>query len=191
VSEGDKWADLQADPVAAGQGVAVKGYIVESSSAFGPLKDPCDVVHAIINIKPDSDPNSINTCAKGTIPVLIFGSQQLNVSSIDVKQLVLASAKVKTVGKTNKSLCSVADVASHEPALFDSLGSPDGYADLTCDFDMDAIILGDTSTTADMNITGCANPNDVDGCMTEDPGFYTAVGTDAVRIVRNCADPMP
>jgi hypothetical protein len=138
------------------------------------------------NIKPGSYPNSINTCSGGATPVTIFGSETFDVNKIDVDKLLLATAQIKTVGKSERSLCSIEDVGSPDPSAFDNLGTPDGYDDLTCHFVTTELGLGDASTTADLTIKVCDDPNDVDGCMVEDPGYEEFTATDSVNIVKDC-----
>lgn len=52
-----------------------------------------------IDIKPGSDPNSINLSSKGVIPVAIFGSDSFDVYSIDKASLKLEGSTVKEKGK--------------------------------------------------------------------------------------------
>jgi hypothetical protein len=146
----------------------------------------CVQVEVEINIKPGSDPNSINTCAGGTTPVTIWGSASFDVTTVDIDQLVLASAAVKTVGKSDRSLCSTEDVGAPDPAFFDGLDpTPDGYLDLTCHFiTVGLTALDDSSSSADLSITGCDTP--ADGCSSGDPGYYQFTASDAVNIVKDC-----
>ena len=126
-----------------------------------------------INIKPDSDPNSINTCSGGTTPIAIFGSETLDVTLIDPESLVFASATVKTVGKSGRMLCNIEDAGSVDGTVFDSYGLPDGYDDLVCHFlTFELTDLEDTSSTA--VLTG----NLLDGSALE--------GEDTVNIVKDC-----
>jgi hypothetical protein len=112
-----------------------------------------------INIKAGSDPNSINTCSGGNTPLTIFGSENLNVENIIPEQLVLASSQVKTVGKSQKSLCSVVDVGVPNEDFFDGLDElADRYNDLTCHFVTSELALNDTSISATLRITGCQDP---------------------------------
>jgi len=143
---------------------------------------------AAINIKPGSDPNSINTCSGGTTTVAIFGSGSFDVEAIDQDQLVLASALVRTVGKSDRSLCSIEDVgvpASSE-VFFDGYDpNPDGHADLVCHF-MTQNLVEDASSEAELQIVGCEDPNDVDGCQAGDTGYSITSGKDKVNIVNDC-----
>ncbi len=120
-----------------------------------------------IDIKPGSDPNSINIGSGGTTAVAILGSANFDVTTINPDTLTLGTAGVKTVGKTARTLCSVADVSGDFSAGPE--GTPDGFDDLVCHFiTMDiAPEAGDTTAT----ISGELN----DGTAIE--------GTDSVNIV--------
>jgi hypothetical protein len=144
-----------------------------------------EIVPQDINIKPGSSPNSINTCSRGATPVTIFGSTTFDVNTIDIGQLVLASAYVKTVGKRERILCSIEDVGSPDPSTFDNLGAPDGYDDLTCHFVTADLELAYSFTTADLTIIVCDVPND-DGCQVGDSGYEVFPATDSVNIVKDC-----
>jgi hypothetical protein len=117
-----------------------------------------------IDIKPGSDPNSINLCSDGAVPVAIMGSAKFDVNNINTDTLRLADAAVKVVGKKDPhTLCSTEDV------------NADGYDDLVCHFNTTelATILDGTSTSATLKgqtvsgtpIQGSANVTIVkDGC---------------------------
>lgn len=145
---------------------------------------------ANINIKPNSDPNSINSCSSGTTPVTIWGSDALDVTRINPDQLVLATATVKTVGKSDKILCSTEDVGAYDEAFFDNIDPiPDGYDDLTCHFITMDLGATDSSTEADLIIEACdgGSGSGSDGqCVLGDPGYSSRTATDAVNIVRDC-----
>ncbi len=117
-----------------------------------------------IDIKPGSDPNSINLCGAGVIPVAIFGSDDFLVSDIVISTLRLgdgtpgSGSEVKMVGKSGKELCSTEDVDF------------DGYDDLVCKF-----------VTVDLNLAGGAIDATVLGSTTSED----FVGTDSVNIVKD------
>lgn len=143
-----------------------------------------------INIKKGSNPNSINTCSGGTTPVTIWGSDTFDVNKVNLDQLSLASAMVKTVGKADKTLCSFGDEGSKDDAQFDSWNTtPDGFVDLTCHFVTTALDLNDVSSSADLHIVGCDDATatgDPDLCEASDPGFFDVTATDSVNIVKTC-----
>jgi hypothetical protein len=68
-----------------------------------------------IDIKPGSDPNSINLGSKGVIPVAILSSISFDATQVDPDTVSLAGAGVAVRGKGNKSL------AHHEDANGDGL----------------------------------------------------------------------
>lgn len=56
-----------------------------------------------IDIKPGSDPNSINLEAKGVLPVAIFGAEEFDVNDVDLVSLVLEGAGLKGKGQERHS----------------------------------------------------------------------------------------
>jgi alpha-tubulin suppressor-like RCC1 family protein len=82
------------------------------------------VVTVEIDIKPGSDPNSINLGSAGVVPAAILSSATFDaVATVDPDTLALAGASVKMVGKSNKLLCHGEDV------------NGDNLADLVCQFE--------------------------------------------------------
>ena len=100
-----------------------------------------------IDIKPGSFPNSINLESNGATPVAILGSPNLDVNDVNPETLSLGSAGVKTVGKKNKTLCSIDDVSGD--FTLSQEGDPDGYLDLICHFTTISIVpeVGNTTST--------------------------------------------
>lgn len=89
----------------------------------------------LIDIKPDGDPNVINMKSRGVIPVAILGSNDLDVTNIDVSTIVFICPRPSSIG--------VPPV--RDPALKDV--NSDGFIDLLCHFktqDTD-LTSGDTS----------------------------------------------
>ncbi len=68
------------------------------------------VLEVRIDIKPGSDPNSINLNSAGVIPVAILSSDTFDATTVDPITVSLAGAKVKMVGKSNRYLCHTEDV---------------------------------------------------------------------------------
>ncbi len=90
---------------------------------IGPSGLPCfrGVVEVDIDIKPGSDPNSINQGSSGVIPIAILSTANFDApAEINPDTISLAGARVKMVGKSNKLLCHSEDV------------NADGLADLVC-----------------------------------------------------------
>ncbi len=73
-----------------------------------------------IDIKPGSDPNSINQSSAGVIPVAILSSASFDATTVVPESIDLAGASVKLVGKNERPLCHQEDV------------NADGLWDLVC-----------------------------------------------------------
>lgn len=139
-----------------------------------------------IGINPESDSNSINACPGEAAPVLIWGSDTLDVTLVDPMSLVFASSTGGTVGKSDPSPCSIADRGAPDDAFFDGFDIPDGFPDLTCAFTMieKNNDLGDTSTEAQIRGAACDDPSD--GCNPDSFDYFEIAGVDAVDIVKTC-----
>lgn len=74
-----------------------------------------------IDIKPESEVNTITTNARRVIPVAIMGSPTLDVNSINPRTISLRGVDVMLVGKSDKSLCKQLDI------------NADSHLDLVCD----------------------------------------------------------
>ena len=122
-----------------------------------------------IDIKPGSFPNSINLGSGGVTPVAILGSASLDVTTIDPDTLSLGTNQVKTVGKTDRLLCSVADVSGD---FTTAEGAPDGFNDLVCQFMTFGLVPEAGGTTAK-----------VSGNLSVAFGGGAIEGTDSVNIV--------
>ncbi len=72
------------------------------------------VLEVAIDIKPGSDPNSINLSSAGVIPVAILSSDTFDATTVDPDTVSLAGARVKLVGKSGKYLCHEEDVNGDE-----------------------------------------------------------------------------
>jgi hypothetical protein len=140
-----------------------------------------------INVKPGSDPNSINTCSNGGTPITIWGSAALDVGLIDTSQLLFASAAVRTVGRGDKELCSIGDFGAPDEGLFDNLDPlPDGFLDLSCKFDTSMLALDDTSDSASISMTLCTDDGGDGICDPGDAGYDVISTSDSVNVVRDC-----
>jgi len=119
------------------------------------------VIEVNVDIKPGSDPNSINLCSGGNVPVAIFASAELDVADINTDTLRFAEASVKVVGKKDPhTLCNLEDV------------SGDLIDDLVCHYvTQDIAALDGESSTATVN-----------GELLDGTPFE---GTDSVNIVKN------
>ncbi|MFC1713846.1 hypothetical protein ACFL6S_09265 [Candidatus Poribacteria bacterium] len=94
----------------------------------------------IIDIKPGSDPNSINLGANGVVPVAILSSADFDATTVDPDTVALAGAGVAVRGKGNKSMSHEEDVNGDglidlvlqvETENLDPDAFQDGYACLT------------------------------------------------------------
>lgn len=110
-----------------------------------------------IDIKPDSDPNSINLGEQGKLTVAILGSLDLDVTQIDPATIMLGDAGLATRGKTQKYAYSYEDV------------NEDGYTDLVAHFNVQDLGLNETTTS----LTLLANLW----------SGFGITGTDSVRVV--------
>jgi DNA-binding beta-propeller fold protein YncE len=81
---------------------------------------PTNIINVTIDIKPGSDPNSINLSSAGVIPIAILSSDTFDATTVDPETVSLAGARVKMVGKSGKYLCHDEDV------------NEDGLLDLIC-----------------------------------------------------------
>jgi hypothetical protein len=91
-----------------------------------------------IDIKPQSCPNPLNVNSGGLLPVAVLGSQDFDVTEIDVSSIRLLDVAPKR--------SNMEDVATpHEPNGYQSHDDcndygPDGFADLTLKFDKKDIV---------------------------------------------------
>ena len=93
-----------------------------------------------INIHPGEHPNIIDPRRNSLIPVVIFGSAQLDINKVDPQSLRLRvnalwePSRVETAKRKNSPLCKIRDIGSHNENYSDNLGPQDGYDDLICRF---------------------------------------------------------
>lgn len=140
-----------------------------------------------INIKPGSTPNSINLCSGGAVPVTIWGMIEFDVANVDPDTLIFNSAKVKTVGKSSRALCSLEGTGSFDDQQFDSVGLPDGITDLTCHFVTQELTdLDDESTSATLSGAACDSAVSFPTCAPDDASTIEFSGEDSVNIVKTC-----
>jgi hypothetical protein len=143
-----------------------------------------------INIHPFSDPNPINQDSKGATPIIIWGSEDLDVELIGLSLLTFADNGVKTVGKADRELCTIGDFGQPvDPAenVFDNIDEMlDGEPDLNCKFDTMGVVIASGDTTATVQIVGCDDPSggaDSAICDEGDLGFFEATGTDNIKLI--------
>jgi len=112
--EGGDWVDITTSVD------TVSKTICGLSSSLSPFEilQPNNVLEVQIDIKPGSSENCFNQNDKGILPVVIFGSEDFDVSSIDLGSLSLQGLEIKVTGKKGKSLAVITD------------SNGDGYMDL-------------------------------------------------------------
>ena len=110
-----------------------------------------------IDIKPGSDPNSINLGSNGNIPVVIFSTDTFDATTVDPATIMLADAGVKARGKKGDLMASFEDI------------DLDGLLDLLIHIDTQSLVLSD---------------DDVEALLTGETFDGLSIsGTDAIRIV--------
>ena len=85
-----------------------------------------------IDVKPGSDPNSVNTNSKGVLPVAILGSEIFDVTQIDQSSIFAYTTSVDAFVDAWVAFplrCSVEDV------------NGDGILDLNCKFSKEGLML--------------------------------------------------
>lgn len=83
----------------------------------------------MIDIKPGSDPNSINLGSNGNVPVAIFATESFDATTVDPATLTLADAAVKVRGKKADLMASLEDIDA------------DGLTDLLVHIETEALQL--------------------------------------------------
>jgi hypothetical protein len=117
------------------------------------------VLEVAIDIKPGSDPNSINLSAAGVIPVAILSTAGFDATAVNPETVGLAGASIKMVGKSGKYLCSPEDVTG------------DGLIDLVCQVNTAQFMIEEGSSIAVLE--------------AKTFGGLPIRGQDAIRIVRD------
>jgi hypothetical protein len=114
-----------------------------------------------IDVKPGSDPNSIDLCSKGAVPIAILGSDTFDVHDVNTVTLRFAGAGVKVVDEEDPhELCSYEDV------------NGDIIDDLVCHYvTADIAGIGGESTSATVN-----------GALRDGTPI---AGTDTINIVKD------
>ena len=115
---------------------------------------PPAFIEVQIDIKPGSDPNSINLGAAGVIPVAILSTLTFNApAEVDPSTLTLAGAQVRVHGKGNRSHCGSEDV------------NGDGRVDLVCHFvnDLNAEIGDSVRNPSNRDCTARGGPGAIRG----------------------------
>ncbi len=108
----------------------------------GKISDIPEPTAVSIDIKPDSDPNSINLGSKGNIPVVIFSTDIFDATTVDPATIMLAGAGVLERGKKGDLMASFEDI--DEDGLLDLILHIDTQGLLLSDGDLEAQLTGET-----------------------------------------------
>ena len=101
------------------------------------------VLEATVDVKPGSDPNSVNTNSKGVLPVAILGSEDFDATQIDQDSISAYTTSVDfnfDAWVASPIRCSIEDV------------NEDGILDLNCKFLKDDLMLD--CWTNGLNVSG-------------------------------------
>jgi hypothetical protein len=105
------------------------------------------VLLVAIDIKPGSDPNSINLGSAGVVPVAILGSTTFDATQVDPESVTLAGASVRLIGRGSKFACAKEDA------------NGDGFVDLVCHVETAQFMIESGSTSAVLTATTFAGQN--------------------------------
>ena len=100
-----------------------------------------------IDIKPGSDPNSINLGSAGVVPVAILGSTTFDATQVDPESVTLAGASVRLIGRGSKFACAKEDA------------NGDGFVDLVCHVETAQFMIESGSASAVLTATTFAGQN--------------------------------
>ena len=116
-------------------------YVLERCDSDICETPPCEPTLSV-DIKPTSCPNPLRARGKGVLPVAILGTEDFDVTTIDVLTITLAG-----VSPIRSSFEDVATPLDKEDECECTTEGPDGYLDLTLKFDKRQIVeaLGDLS----------------------------------------------
>ena len=164
------WYDYQDEVLGSGvKYVETDVYPVPDQEIIDPLTVTATyetVILVDIDIKPGSDPNSINPGENGVLPVAILGSDTFDVTQIDPGTLRLGSVLITTRGsaKAPKTAFSIEDVDG------------DTYDDLVAFFRVQDLVNAGAldETTTELTLTGN---------LKTEFGGTPIEGTDLVRVV--------
>ncbi len=116
----------------------IAGYGLLDSSTHAFLLTPVPSTPVTIDIKPDSDNNSINLGSNGKIPVAILSTDDFDATTVDPATITLADAGVLMRGKGDDWMSSFEDV------------NIDGLLDLLVHIDTQALVLDDGNMEAQL-----------------------------------------
>ena len=130
-----------------------------------------------IDIKPTSCPNPFNVDSKGTLPVAIVGTDDLDVSTIDPESIKLIG--VSPLRWSLEDVCTpYLPLLGKESPLACTEEGPDGCIDLTLKFDYQQVAdaLGDAANGDELALS-------LTGNLSEEHGGVPIIGEDVVVIL--------
>jgi hypothetical protein len=112
---------------------------MQTEVVAGKIGENC--VRVPVDIRPTSCPNPLNLGEKGVLPVAILGTNNLDVSKIDLESIMLMGVKpLRSALEDVATPQPPAPSPPAEPCSYCNTLGPDGYMDLTLKFDAEAII---------------------------------------------------
>jgi hypothetical protein len=150
------------------------GHYSVSEVAFGVSAEPVTLL-VPLDIKPQSCPNPLAARSKGVLPVAILGTEDFDVTTIDIATITLAG-----VSPLRSNLEDVATPLNKDDECECSSEGPDGFTDLTLKFDRQEIIaaLGDLSLLPRRSVI----PLTLSGMLMGDD-MITLEGTDCIVLL--------
>ena len=116
---------------------AYAGVVVPCEDGCLPCEDDCRITLLVdIDVKPGSDPNSVNVNTKGVLPVAIIGSDDFDATQIDPSSIIGVTTSVDAFVDAfddewfaTPLRCSIDDV------------NDDGILDVNCKFSKEGLML--------------------------------------------------
>lgn len=127
----DAWSQVSVYPLSLAPGPNTLDFIVQNAYGGSPYGNPTGLIYRVdvtyergllpvlIDIKPDSDDNTINLGSNGTVPVAILsedvdgdGILEFNATQVDPDTVALAGADVAVRGRGDRYMASADDVNS-------------------------------------------------------------------------------
>ena len=124
-----------------------------------------------IDIKPESDPNSICLNDQGSLPVAILGTEDFDVTTIDPETILLGGVDLAERGSPKRPKLAYSFEDASGPG-----GMPDGYLDLMAFFSVPELITAGALTEDTTALT-------LDAYLYPEHGGTPITGTDSVRVV--------
>jgi parallel beta-helix repeat protein len=117
----------------------VNNIVYGLTNSLSPFVLGYEVTPVEIDIKPGSEPNSINLGSEGNVPLAILTTSDFDATDVNPESVSLAGASVGLKGKSNKLMASIKDVDN------------DGDDDLMLHIDIEELELLPGSTIAILN----------------------------------------